>query len=143
MARGDVAVSPVHPIFMICDVAPRLHIPIRVPAEVRVSLHQPTSTWDAWTLVSDSLQGEYSQSGASNWLKFQREMIWTVSVIHGPGGSGCSAFSSSSAGPTISSSGCCCSLMEASLFRGQLQRKETGQLFCPGGRVFFFSFSGF
>lgn len=65
LACGDVAVSPVDPVFIICDVAPRLHIPIRVPAEARVSLHQPTSTWDVWTLLSDSLRGEHIRSGAS------------------------------------------------------------------------------
>lgn len=55
LACGDVAVSPVDPVFMVGDVAPGLHIPIRVPAEVRGSPHQPTSTWGV--LLTDSLRG--------------------------------------------------------------------------------------
>lgn len=54
LACGDVAVSPVDPVFMVGDVAPGLHIPIRVPAGVRGSLHQPTSTWGV--LLTDSLR---------------------------------------------------------------------------------------
>lgn len=133
LACGDVAVSPVDPVFMVGDVAPGLHIPIRVPAEVRVSPHQPTSTWGV--LLTDSLRGGGGgifpvgsiKATVEHWLKFQREIILTVSIIHHPGGSACSWFysSSSSAGTTISSS-----LMGASLFRGQMQKKDTGQLFC-------------
>lgn len=35
LARGDVAVSPVDPVLVICDVAPWLDVPIRVPARQR------------------------------------------------------------------------------------------------------------
>lgn len=37
LARGNVAVFPVGPVFIICDVAPRLHVPVRIPAEATVS----------------------------------------------------------------------------------------------------------
>lgn len=33
LACRDVTVSPVDPVLMICNVAPRLNIPIRIPAE--------------------------------------------------------------------------------------------------------------
>lgn len=40
----DVAVSPVDPIFMICNVAPRLNIPIRIPADIQATILDHVNT---------------------------------------------------------------------------------------------------
>ena len=37
LAGGDVAVSPVDPILVVCNVAPRLHIAVRVPVAMETA----------------------------------------------------------------------------------------------------------
>ncbi len=61
LACRDVAVSPVDPVFMICDVAPWLNVPIRVPAD--------TQGWKLKTMPTICwLKCDYVSFFSSFWL---------------------------------------------------------------------------
>lgn len=51
LACGDVAVSPVDPVLVICDVAPRLDVPVRVPARQRGVTFIPRLHYAGFTTV--------------------------------------------------------------------------------------------
>ena len=130
LAGWDVAVSPVDPVFIICDVAPWLHIPIRVPAEARVSLHQQRQPGMfgqcCLTVYRGNIPARKHPARSGRLAKVSKEDYLDRVRHPEPRWHRLLLVLCFLGALQAQPSGCCCSLMRASLFRS----RRRGSSFC-------------